>query len=324
MTGPNWPNSGEIDIIEGVNYQSQNAITMHSGSGCAMTGKSCEGSEGCSIQTGGSASYGDGFNNAGGGVYAMEWTSDAINVWLFGRGSVPAGVSGDSPDPTTWGAATASFQGGSGCTIDEHFQNNNIVIDTTFCGAWAGQVWSTDATCSSKAATCQDYVQNNPSAFDSAYWTINSLKVYSASSGNIAAAAAAAIPAPFSTTPAASIAQPTTSSATAPTPESTTSSTAAPSLSPSSSGPVAIGSPASGGSLSEHTDKNGLIVDSNGRIVENPQKRDPSSGITNVSVVEDESGKLQLHTGKGKGRGRVMRHLRRHQLGRAVGLGRKA
>lgn len=138
MTGPSWPNNGEIDIIEGVNYQSQDAMTMHSSPGCSMINKDCEGGQGCSTQTGGSSSFGDGFNSANGGVYAMEWTSAAINIWFFSRGSIPNGISGDSPDPSTWGNPTASFVGGSGCTIDDHFNNNNLVFDTTFCGDWAG------------------------------------------------------------------------------------------------------------------------------------------------------------------------------------------
>ena len=134
MTGPSWPTNGEIDIIEGVNYQFQNSITMHSSSGCTMVNKNCQGEQGCGVQGGGSASFGDGFNNAKGGVYAMEWTSDAINVWFFGRNSIPNGISGNSPDPSTWGTATASFQGGSGCKLDDHFKNNNIVFNTAFCG----------------------------------------------------------------------------------------------------------------------------------------------------------------------------------------------
>ncbi len=46
-------------------------------------------------------------------------------------------------------------------------------------GDWAGQTWSQDPTCSAKAPTCQEYVQNNPQAFSEAYWKINALKVYS-------------------------------------------------------------------------------------------------------------------------------------------------
>lgn len=46
-------------------------------------------------------------------------------------------------------------------------------------GDWAGETWSQDPTCSAKAPTCQEYVQNNPQAFTEAYWRINALKVYS-------------------------------------------------------------------------------------------------------------------------------------------------
>ncbi|KAL8848288.1 MAG: hypothetical protein Q9221_006687 [Calogaya cf. arnoldii] len=178
MTGPNWPNSGEIDIIEGVNNQAQNQITMHTGPGCTLAGSSCEGGLGCHIKPEGSNNYGTGLNNAGGGVYAMEWTSGSINIWFFPRNGIPSDISSPNPNPSSWGAATASFVGGDNCNIDQNFKNNNIVFDTTFCGDWAGGVWSQESTCSAQAGTCQEYVQNHPEAFADAYWTINSLKVY--------------------------------------------------------------------------------------------------------------------------------------------------
>ena len=246
MFGPSWPNSGEIDVIEGVSLQAQDAITMHTGPSCSMIGKSCEGSDGCSTQVGGPTSFGDGFNNNGGGIYAMEWTSDYINVYFFPHSSAPGDILGAAPDPTTWGTPTASFVGGSTCDIDASFQNNNIVFDTTFCGSWAGTVWSSDPVCGPKAATCQDYVQNNPSAFTEAYWTINSLRVYSEASSSTAAVAAVEddAPGPSSTSAAAPVVQATNGSVPV----------AAPSPSPSapaSSGAVALGSPADGGAVSE-------------------------------------------------------------------------
>ncbi|KAI4271340.1 MAG: hypothetical protein LQ337_006086 [Flavoplaca oasis] len=184
MTGPNWPNNGEIDIIEGVNNQVQNQMTLHTGPGCALAGSSCEGGPGCAIKPEGSNNYGTDLNNAGGGVYAMEWTSGSINIWFFPRNSIPSDVSGPNPNPSTWGAATASFVGGESCNIDQHFKNNHIVFTTTFCGDWAGGVWSQDGTCSAQAGTCQEYVQNHPEAYADAYWTINSLKVYQ-DNGNV-------------------------------------------------------------------------------------------------------------------------------------------
>ncbi|KAL8999370.1 MAG: hypothetical protein Q9169_001796 [Polycauliona sp. 2 TL-2023] len=178
MTGPNWPYNGEIDIIEGVGNQAQNQMTMHTGPGCNLAGSSCEGGLGCHIKPQGSNNYGTGLNNAGGGIYAMEWTSGSINIWFFPRNAIPSDISTANPSPSTWGAATASFVGGDSCNIDQNFKDNNIVFDTTFCGDWAGGVWSQDGTCAAQAGTCQEYVQNHPEAYADAYWTINSLKVY--------------------------------------------------------------------------------------------------------------------------------------------------
>jgi hypothetical protein len=63
------------------------------------------------------------------------------------------------------------------CVRCKRVMNHNIVFDTTFCGDWAGNVWS-QGNCASRAATCQDYVANNPGDFADAYWLINSVKVY--------------------------------------------------------------------------------------------------------------------------------------------------
>ncbi len=134
---------------------------------------------GCQIDTTNTQTYGAGFNSNGGGVYATEWTSQAINIYFFPRSGIPSDIASGDPDPTTWGTPVASFSGG--CEIDSFFNNLNIVFDTTFCGDWAGAVWTSDATCSPQAATCQDFVQNNPSAFENAYWSVNSLKVYTSS-----------------------------------------------------------------------------------------------------------------------------------------------
>ncbi|KAL8708311.1 MAG: hypothetical protein Q9220_006786 [cf. Caloplaca sp. 1 TL-2023] len=175
-TGPNWPSNGEIDIIEGVNLQPYNQMTMHTSGGCSLVGSSCKGNEGCAAKGG---AFGDGFNHNKGGTYAMEWTSDAIKIWFFSRGQEPQDILGQSPDPTKWANPISQFDGGSNCNIDSHFKDQKIVFDTTFCGDWAGKDWATDNVCSPKASSCEDYVKNNPHAFSEAYWTINALKVYS-------------------------------------------------------------------------------------------------------------------------------------------------
>ena len=207
MFGAGWPNDGEIDIIEGVNTQTKNAITLHTGEGCSMAGSvggavngalpgtsmtsvQCSSSggnnDGCGQQTGDNQGYGDGFNDVGGGVYATEWTSDHIAVWFFQRSRIPANINSGNPDPSSWGQPAAMFAGGSGCNIDSHFKDNQIVFDTTFCGDWAGnaQVWSSDAECSALASTCKDYVSGHPGDFSNSYWLLNSLKVYQQGQGS--------------------------------------------------------------------------------------------------------------------------------------------
>ncbi|KAI9749818.1 MAG: hypothetical protein M4579_006722, partial [Chaenotheca gracillima] len=151
--GPNWPSAGEIDIIEQVNDASTDQSTLHSNPGCTMSGGSQSGSvagtdcdatangnAGCGVVDSNTASYGSGFNDGQGGVYAMEWTSSQIAVWFFPRSSIPGDALGSNPDPSGWGTPTANFQGP--CDIDANFNNHQIVFDNTFCGDWAGNVWA--------------------------------------------------------------------------------------------------------------------------------------------------------------------------------------
>ena len=192
--GPNWPNAGELDIIEGANSQATNSMALHTGPGCSAVQNgnfsgyiqtpNCDVNApgqpynaGCAIRSSNPGSYGSGFNQGQGGVYATEWSSDHISIWFFPRGAIPADMSSASPDPSNWGQPVASYGSGS-CDIDQFFNNNLLVFDTTFCGYWAGKVWSSDPVCGSKASTCQAFVQNNPSAFKEAYWSVNSLKVF--------------------------------------------------------------------------------------------------------------------------------------------------
>jgi hypothetical protein len=200
--GPNWPNSGEVDVIEGVNVNSADATTLHTGSGCDMshedtsqfTGKWATGSQnnpsdncdinapdqwanqGCSIIPAQTNTYGQGFNNARGGVYAHLWDpSVGIKAWFWTRSAIPADITSGNPNPAGWGKPFAMFPFGQYCSSN-HFQNHNVVFDLTFCGDWAGNNFGTD--CPGKGA-CNTYVQNNPSAFSEAYWSINYLKVWS-------------------------------------------------------------------------------------------------------------------------------------------------
>ncbi|KAI5777566.1 concanavalin A-like lectin/glucanase domain-containing protein, partial [Geopyxis carbonaria] len=191
--GPNWPSSGEIDIMEGVNNMPENNIALHTSPGCVVTGaggtgavrtKNCDvnaagqpANEGCSTRDLRPSAFGAGFNANRGGLYAMEWNSEAIKVWFFPRGSAPADAMGARPAPENWGPPVAVFQGA--CNIDERFREHRIVINTSFCGDWAGSVWGQSAECAAKAASCVDWVANHPKAFKGAYWRILGLRVFS-------------------------------------------------------------------------------------------------------------------------------------------------
>ncbi|KAL6833821.1 glycoside hydrolase family 16 protein [Trichoderma sp. SZMC 28015] len=192
MLGPDWPFSGEIDIIEGVNTQTTNSITLHTGPGFSVSNNGSTSSTqllssdcgpnnsntGCGQSTADNQNYGDGFNAIRGGVYATEWTSEHIAVWFFPRTNLPLDITTGAPNPDGWGQPLAKFTGVNGCSIDNYFKNNQIVFDTTFCGDWAGQAWASNSECAALADTCEDYVSNNPSAFAKAFWLINSVKVY--------------------------------------------------------------------------------------------------------------------------------------------------
>ncbi|KAH6879775.1 concanavalin A-like lectin/glucanase domain-containing protein [Thelonectria olida] len=191
LYGPDWPASGEIDIIEGINSQTSNIITLHTSPGCTMSNDDTANSTvlnesnchvGCSQSTGSASNYGTNFNRNGGGTYAVEWTSSHISVWFFPRSAIPSDIVSQKPNPSSWGQPIACFNGDTGCDIGKHFQNNRLVFDTTFCGSWAGveSVWENDVTCSAKTQgkTCMEFVAANPSEFAEAHWLIRSIKIY--------------------------------------------------------------------------------------------------------------------------------------------------
>jgi len=142
MLEPNWPSGGEIDIIEGINQQSENDMTLHTSRGCfiintgTFTGRlnttDCyvnaldqANNVGCQITASESTTYGIGFNTIKGGIYATEWTSSYISIYFFPRTQVSADIDCNNPDASTWGPPLAQFQGN--CDFDAHFQNQQIV-----------------------------------------------------------------------------------------------------------------------------------------------------------------------------------------------------
>lgn len=157
----NWPDNGEIDVMEAVNVvgSTENQMTLHTSSGCTMdvkrkeTGKALETScvnstdsnAGCGVD-GSSTSFGTGFNSAGGGIMAMELRDAGIRMWQFNRSAIPSDISTGSPDPSTWGEATADFPN-TDCNIGNHFKNQSIIANIDLCGSWAGEASIYAETC---------------------------------------------------------------------------------------------------------------------------------------------------------------------------------
>jgi len=192
MVGPTWPTDGEIDIMEGVNQMDHNQITIHTKPGClagigpgGQTGAKAPlpadcgqglGDLGCGVNTVRSEAWGNSFNAAGGGVYAMLWTSSAIKIWHWKRNEIPASAKGNNPNPNQWGTPVANW---NGCDFGKLMDNMNIIVNTAFCGGWAGNkdVWNPSA-CGRLAGECYQYVAANPGVYSEAYWVINSIKVF--------------------------------------------------------------------------------------------------------------------------------------------------
>lgn len=211
MYGPHWPNGGEVDIIEGANMAYNNLMSAHTSAGCSLLPPSqpalftgtedytdCSNTAyGCNFvaPTSDMSSYGTDFNAVGGGVYALQWTDDAIQIWHFSRNAIPVDIVTKTPDPTGWGPPQARF-GGSGCDVDRHFDDMSIVLNIDFCGTYAGNLWASDTQCFTYAATCEEWVGNNPAMLTELYWEVNYIDVYDTT---VAPTAASIIPDVFPT-----------------------------------------------------------------------------------------------------------------------------
>ncbi|QIW98873.1 hypothetical protein AMS68_004391 [Peltaster fructicola] len=186
----NWPTQGEIDIMETVNQGGPNQMTLHTSSGCSMGGQRNQtgttlttdcyvrsDSNGSCAVMGSATSAGQAFNGVGGGVYALEWRSEGIRMWFFERSNIPANIG--SPDPSSWPAASADFPN-TNCDIGSHFNDLHIITNIALCGVWAGaaDVYNGQDHCPS---SCVNYVTANASAFEQAYFTYNSFKIFAAS-----------------------------------------------------------------------------------------------------------------------------------------------
>merc|ERR1712093_107670 len=186
---------GEVDIWEGVNNDLRAQYTLHTKDGCTQSNNTafpydqasnvvstnCDykvnGNQGCQFRENSTASYGAEFATNGGGVFASLWDGNGIQTWFFPRASIPADIAAGTPDPSTWGTPSAAWPSTT-CDMEEYFTEQNIIINITLCGAWAGSAPVFAQTCS---GLCTDYIAE-PSNFDTAYFEISSIKAYTGAS----------------------------------------------------------------------------------------------------------------------------------------------
>ncbi|KIY70854.1 glycoside hydrolase family 16 protein [Cylindrobasidium torrendii FP15055 ss-10] len=197
--GPNWPQDGEIDIIEGINVMPFNQMALHTSPGCHHPPENeqyqisqtlltdCSDPAGCTVLEVQENSFYTGFAAAGGGVWATQFDVAGYavaSIWFWSRSNVPAGIAASnstSPlDISSWGPPTASYPA-TYCNITEFFSRQKLVLDITLCGKWAGLTEQYFPTCGSQGPTgqCyQDQVVGSGDNYNDAYFEINSIRAY--------------------------------------------------------------------------------------------------------------------------------------------------
>ncbi|KAF7359638.1 hypothetical protein MVEN_00687700 [Mycena venus] len=208
LTGTNWPYDGEIDVVEAVNLYNRDEYSLHTGPGCTAPATmpnlqlveagatSCDATVdpgACGYSDLDSTSFGPGFNNAGGGVFALEFAVDGIKTWFWTAANVPTDIRNLSPTPSTWAASAARFNiPVSSCSPETYFNELLLVVNTNLAGSWPEGVWGTSnvggqtTSCQTQTgvSTAAGYVTGHGSAFGAAAeWVINGFYIYNKVSG---------------------------------------------------------------------------------------------------------------------------------------------
>ncbi|KAJ4470245.1 concanavalin A-like lectin/glucanase domain-containing protein [Lentinula aciculospora] len=197
-----WPQAGEMDIIEAINNLGVNQYALHTSSGCSLPSPSSNSSssilqsgntietnctstfysnEGCLVQESKPNSFGAEFAEAQGGVFATQLDVSGIYIWFWSRSNIPAAISQANSSSkmdisSDWGTPTVAVPS-SGCNITQYFQAQQLVLDITLCGVWAGvQSIYSSSGCSGQ---CIDNVigAGNPT-YNDAYWDIAYIRTY--------------------------------------------------------------------------------------------------------------------------------------------------
>jgi hypothetical protein len=220
VDGYNWPNNGEIDILETTNMGSHgNEVTLHTTKGCNMdvkrkqTGsavsKTCDdsmrGNLGCGV-VGDPSTYGEALNEAGGGVsstpfsfpplslalvfhvhtntpsqvYALELRDAGIRTWFFPRRAIPHNINDPTAIPDPSTWGTALADFPSTECDIGSHFRNQSIIVNIDLCGQLGAQNQFYHEMYKCPGSCEELVANNPSAFEDAYWEFAGFKVYQA------------------------------------------------------------------------------------------------------------------------------------------------
>ncbi|KAF2186909.1 glycoside hydrolase family 16 protein, partial [Zopfia rhizophila CBS 207.26] len=191
-----WPEDGEIDVIEGSNDGTRNVAALHAAGDCIVPGDVSQTAiwknTDCNANHRRMRDDIPGYSLMQLEVYTMEWTRESIKIWFFPSALIPYSLTFPSSyypsyshtDLSTWAPPSASFSGPYSFSFGDKFFNHTIVIDITFCGGWAGGSYGkTIPICpklegASAQDSCKTFVENNRQAFVEAYWGIRSHRVW--------------------------------------------------------------------------------------------------------------------------------------------------
>jgi hypothetical protein len=115
---------------------------------------------GCGFLDTNKNSFGKGFANAGGGVFALLRDSGGIRIWHFERQSIPHDIYSGYPNADSWPTPNA-FLSTDNCAVDSFFSSQRLVLDITLCGGWASGDYPNSGcpgTCTQQITRGRNYV----------------------------------------------------------------------------------------------------------------------------------------------------------------------
>lgn len=94
------------------------------------------GNAGCGISDPSESSFGQAFNENGGGIFVMEWKESGISIWRFNRQNLPIDLTpGHSPNPNSWSQhpPLAHWSNDDCNNLSNQFGEHRVVFDIVSC-----------------------------------------------------------------------------------------------------------------------------------------------------------------------------------------------